>query len=433
MLNFKFTLFPISFLKTISKVGILTFLGNIVGIILLPVISKYFNQSDFGLFSLFFNLANILIPFISLGLSDAFISVFDEIELKLLLGASLISVVCIVPILVIIVYLLIYFNLFSYGLLPIWTISFFFLELMFVALIMIFQSWSVRKEEYNLIGSANFFLGVLKPVNQLVFGLAKSGFWGLLLSEIVARLFIVFVFIKKFKRIIFESVLLSLPNYFLIVKKYKIFLSRIPSTFLFNIGTALPTLLLTNAFGISEAGSFTFMLTILLIPSAFVQKVIGDVFIGFFSRILKENSYGAIDFFYRFLLMMIGLALVIGLIIYFFSPYIFDVLFDSKWNDSALMIILYLPYFIADFVVAPFGTILNMTNKPYYKLFFDIIRLLGFLFSYLISTHYFEGQSHKLIMLFSISGFFSYCIYLYFINKSLTNYILVNKILSHKS
>lgn len=427
MVRFFFKLSKSSFLRVAGKVGLLTFIGNIVGILLLPLISRYFTQDEFGLFALFFNLSNIFIPFITLGLNDAFISVREEDELNLLLGSSLICVAVISPVVCTIIFVLIYFNFFGYGNLPLWSILFFFAELVLVSLIMVFQSWSVRKEAYRSIGISNFFLGVLKPTSQILFGLNGFGFLGLLFSEIFARLVCLFVFLKKFRFSVFSTVKKARPLVTTVIKKHKIFLSRVPSTFIFNLGTALPTLLITNEYGLQSAGYFTFMMTLLIIPSAFVQKVLGDVFIGFFFQKLQKGQKTAILFFKKFLLMLICIALSLSGLLYLFADKLFTVFFGNQWQASASMLILYIPYFIGDFSVAPFGTILNMRNKPHYKLVFDLVRMAGFFIS-AISVSFFSSSVNMLVLSFSVTGLFSYFIYLLLIFRSLgvTNFSLTS-------
>lgn len=426
MNQFFIRVYKSSFLKIAGKVGILTFVGNIIGILLLPVISKYFTQDEFGLFALFFNLLNIFVPFITLGLNDAFISVTDEDELNLLLGTSLICVAIISPVLCFIIFGFVYFDLFGYGLLPLWSLVFFLIEMILVALVLIFQSWSVRKAAYVHVGISNFFLGFLKPTNQILCGITSLGFFGLILAEVIARLGSLIVFLRKFRFSIISSIKKAKPSFYGTIGKYKIFLSRLPSTFIFNLGTALPTLLITNEFGITQAGNFTFMMALLIIPSAFVQKVLGDVFIGFFFQKYQDSPKTASRFFKYFFITLFFVAILLAGGVYFFATYLFNFFFGNQWQIAASMLILYIPYFIGDFTVAPFGNILNITNRPHYKLIFDVLRLVGFFLSaFLIS--FFGGSINTLILLFSISGLISYLVYFFLIVNSL-NSVKANKL-----
>lgn len=397
--------------RSIGGVGGAALFAQGIGLAVSPISSRLFSQAEFGQFGLFFGLANVLSTVAVLGWADAILAPSDDDEAKALLAVGLWCVLIASPVVAAATGALIHWRLFGYGALPWWSAVLMAAEVVAIGVVMLLQMWIIRMRRFRALAHGHAVLGTIRSIGQVVAGVLRSGFLGLGLSEVLSRAAVGLVLTHASIEDLRVARSLSVSRVSQVAWKYRHFpMFRTPSTFANNVGSAMPAALVTMAYGVSSAGLYMLMSTVIVAPSGLVQKAVGDVFLGHFAERFRKDPDAARRFLLGVALTLATLSIIPAVLLWEWGPSIFGVLFGENWRAAGRLAGTMAPLLMADFAIGPLGGTLNVANRPESKLVFDVVRLSGFAAAYLLATRS-GAPLESMVQSFAIFGVVAYVVY----------------------
>ena len=384
-----------------------TGLGQLIPIMLSPILTRIYSPIDFGGFGLYLAYASILSVFAN-GRYD-----FSIIEPKLEKVAEMLMYIG--------VYLTVLFSFFLFFLiifLPYVGINIvallkignwiYFLPISVFSISMnsIFSFWLNRKKMYQemsfnrvlnsgSVSGLSFFLGV----NKFLTG-------GLILGHILGQFFAVLLLltkifnISKLRNLKFVKVKAVMYLYI----QYPRFL--IPGTLASEISTNAPIILITALFSSSVTGFFTFANRIVNLPISFIGNAIGEVYRQEASEeyIINGNCK---KLYLQTLLKLFYVSIIPSLTLFIFGESLFSFVFGTNWAGAGKIAEYFSFLIFFQFLSTPmaFTIVFNKSQKSdmilqFFRAFFSIISIfVGYkmddylisvlLYTIVFSTYYF--------------------------------------------
>jgi len=364
-------------LGAMVQTGAAAALSQVMVLVTMPIASRLFDQSAFGVLGLMVAIANILAIVPHLGYSEAVMAAEDDHEADaLVVGVVAISIVSAVPI-ALLAWIAIRFDVLGYGELPAWSIGLIVVEAISITLTFLFQQRAIRAQQYRVLASSHLVLGGARSIGQVATGLAFANAFGLALSEVVSRVATAALMIWKA-----PPTLLRPPfdraQIGAVLKRFGSFAAmRAMATLLNSVNLALPILIISRHFSLAEVGALTFTLSILYAPLGFVQKSIGDVFVGTYLSLLQTDKRQAKRTILQTFWLLLAIATAGAAVLYFAGIQLFTFIFGSHWALAGQTAEVFAPAILLMIVITPLSSSLNVLRRPDIPVVFNLMRLAG--------------------------------------------------------
>jgi O-antigen/teichoic acid export membrane protein len=396
----------LKFNKGLLQILFGSILSQILPFFLLPFLTREVGSEVMGDYSLYLSIYSILIIFSTLRYDLAIVVEKDQENSKKLVGVSIVISFFISILLMVFVLL---FNEYLWDklntignylfLLP---ISIFMGTLMQLCINVFnrnahFLKISIIKLLFALISSILPFLFIYFDVQSNA--IINSFIIGQLASAIFAL-----IYLKDYLNFnelyhFFDRKILSLH------KEYP--LVNLPSSLLDSIAGAMPLLYITSVFGSSEAGFFSLMNRVLMIPSSLIQFTFATYFFGRFAE-LNRKGENFRKYLFTTILVLISILIVPFLILMIAGSDVFIMIFGEEWLKSGKFTEIYSMAALLKTVISPFILTFAVLNKLKIVAFWQagyfignlIIILCGFKFldQYLIALTILDITSYLLCL-----------------------------------
>lgn len=360
---------------SILRVGGATVIAQAVGLAAIPVLSRVYDETAFGVFGLFFNLVTVTGVVSTLGLHEAVLAPHRRADALALLGAGVVANAVMSILIALFAFGLIRGNAFGLGVLPVWSAALVAPAQWLIGMTMILQIWTVRKRAVNSLALASISQGVGRAGTQAALGLTVGGGWlGLLAGEIVGRGLAVGTMASRCWPDLRLSARVSLRKMTAAVIRFREFpLWRTPSHLANNLAATMPLFLMASVFAPQTVGQFAFMMMIVVAPVGLVLRAVGDVFLGEFGARFRSDPRSARTLLHRTAGALAAITVPPSLLLAFAGAPLFALVFGSNWREAGMMAAVYVPVLVGNLVVAPLGGVLNVTRRPSFKLAVDLI------------------------------------------------------------
>ena len=409
--------------RSMAHVGGATALSQLIGLAVLPLVSRHLGQVAFGQFGLFFTLATTLGAAGALGLPEALLAARRWREAMALLAAALRAVLLMGLVCAAITFVLVRTDSFGLGRLPGWTFLVMAPVIWLISLAMVLQLWLVRRRRFKSLASAYVSQGALRGGTQVAASMAAPalGWLVLLGAEIVGRLSTVLVMGAPARLAIAAAIRIDRRRWWSAVVRYWRFpVFRTPSMLANNLAAGLPLFLLASAFAARDIGNFTFMMAIVVGPVGFMQRAVGDVFLGEFSARYRRGGREARSLLLKTAAALMCIAAPVALALMFLGPILFGFVFGQSWRGAGVLAAAYAPIFLGNLVVAPLGGALNVTGRPGYKLAVDLSGIAALTLSFGISRALGFDVTHT-TSAFAVASLCAYSLYFLLILRAVGN------------
>lgn len=371
--------------RSIGGVGAAAAVGQFLTLAASPVLARIYDQESFGAFGLFFGVANIVATVVMLGLNDAIIAADDDgTAWALARACGSTALVLTVPA-VLLVLVLRSRGLFGLGAMPVAALWLLLVEVPVLCALSIAQASLVRARAFVGVAHGHLALGASRAGAQIGTGILLGGFVGLATGEIVSRFCAVIAMgfaLVHFLQSAKTDVRVPIVHVFRQFRNFIVF--RTPSTVLGAVAVVAPTFVMATAFDLRQAGFFSLMYATVMAPIGFVQKAVGDVFLGHYATRLKTDRPAATQFFWKTVAALAVPAAMAVLIFVLFAPDLFRIAFGPKWLPSGVMAVATAPLLFASLIVVPVSQVVNAANRPHFKLYFDVTNLVMLGFAYVV-------------------------------------------------
>lgn len=395
----------------VKDVVVLTFgslLAQTIMVLIMPILSRLYLPSDFGLLAVFIAASTVISTLITLRYEINLLIPRSSIEarcllhlcfaLAVVLGLVVVVCVCLMPISVL------YFV--KLGELDSWLVL-----VCFVAIVISMNSiafyWLNRCKQYKKIA-------VLRTLQSIAFAVAASFFGivelknGLLLAQIIAFTLLFFLIVRYIPICVeFNCVgILVAAKKYSSTPKY-----ALPSALLDVITTQLPIVLIGVWYGSAEAGQFNLAWRVLVLPSSIIGIAIGQVFFQRFAA-LWPDSGSAMSLLKKTWFSLGFFGIFPMLIFIFLGDEIFSFVFGSQWSPAGQIAALLSPMIFASFIHSPTSvtsTVLGLQKNVFvFSLFILLYRPFAIYLGVMFDDFYFGLSMYVVLEIFQIILFQSY-------------------------
>jgi lipopolysaccharide exporter len=367
-----------AFLSNIIKLFSATLIGQLLGILVTPVLSRLYSPADFGLFQLFLSIISIIAVISCLSYESAILlpekneDAANLVSLCLFLIGSTSIIVSVI------------FFVFS-GFIeqtlnaPGFSHYAFLIPLGIVcnSIAFVLSFWITRREEYGTLAKANVTSSFSSRSVSVGFGIYSPTPFGLIFGTIINDATIVCILLKKtiedyqiFQKVSYEKIRQIAIRY----KKFPQYnmISELASGFSMQI----TPLMLALFFSPVIVGYYAMSFLVVRLPSKVIGSSITTVFFQKASE--EKNRTGGVKNIVKSVnarLISIGVFAMLLLVI--MGPELFTFALGAKWATAGVYAQILAPVFFLGFITSPLLSIFNVLEQQKISLWFNAWNLLS--------------------------------------------------------
>ncbi|WIM44354.1 lipopolysaccharide biosynthesis protein [Methanosarcina mazei] len=393
-----------NFITNILKLVSGSVTAQILGILLIPIITRIYNPDDFGIFQLFISISGILVIVSTFSYQLAIMLPKTEED------AANITSVCVVLVTlisiltgVVVLFIPEDINIFNTpGIskyLPLLPVIIFLNGMFFVQ-----NYWLSRKTRFGVIAGSRVSNTLTSKISQI--GLAKMSVtpFGLIGGYIAGYAFADIVMLKGVKKDIQIFKKVSVKRMKEVAIQYKKFpLFSFWSSIANTISPQVPAFLLAYFYSTAVVGHFSLANQVVNLPMGIVGGAIGQVFFQKVSEVKNGNGEGDMKVIVGEVynkLISIGLFPMILLVI--LGEQIFTFAFGEEWGISGTYVRILVPWIFLVFLSSPITTLYNVFEKQKVWLIFSMSLLVSRVVALVIGGRY--GSPEFALALYSFTG-----------------------------
>lgn len=362
-----------SFLMILSS-GI----AQIILIITTPIITRLYSPAEFGEFTIFSNIAMILIPIINARYDLLIVNAKNDRSANILSQISflisLLILLILIPILAI-----------SAWLYPNFILDFIFIIIMLflVSLTNIFTNYLNKERKYKVLSLINVFRAGSMALLQIIFGLLSLGSLGLIIGFSLSYITGITLGYKTFKKH-FNIVRNKEETKALFLENKNQLVYSTPSILLNSLSFSVVVFFIGILYTNTEVGIYGMAIRVLGIPVTIISLGLSKIFMQ------QANDYYIERGNFRNLLLKFSSTLVIVSIIlyvplYLFSEELVNILLGHSWVDAITVIKIVIPLFVIRLIVSTVSLSVIVLQKQQLELILQALFLIGTTVTFVIS------------------------------------------------
>ncbi|CCE57986.1 TPA: oligosaccharide flippase family protein [Staphylococcus argenteus] len=362
-----------SFLMILSS-GI----AQIILIVTTPIITRLYSPAEFGEFTIFSNIAMILIPIINArydllivnAKNDRIANILSQISFLI----SLVIILILIPVFMV-----------SALLFPNFILDFIFIIVMLflVSLTNIFTNYLNKERKYKVLSLINVFRAASMALLQIIFGFLAFGSLGLIIGfslSYIAGLTLGYRTFKKHFNIVKDKE--EAKEIFLENKNQLVYST--PSILLNSLSFSVVVFFIGILYTNTEVGIYGMAIRVLGIPVTIISLGLSKIFMQ------QANDYYIEYGNFRNLLLKFSSALIIVSIIlyvplYLFSEELVNILLGKNWGDAIIVIKIVIPLFVVRLIVSTVSLSVIVLQKQQLELILQALFLVGTTITFIIS------------------------------------------------
>jgi O-antigen/teichoic acid export membrane protein len=379
-----------------------TALAQAIGLLVAPALTRIFDPSDFGVFSVYNSVVSILVPIASARYCMAIMLPGEEEDALALLWLS--NIVAIVFGLIVLVITLLLGEKFKAVSGGIFSATWIFLIPLAIIIGSFYQSltlWGMRVRQFKIIGLSKIFQVSSMLGTQLLSGLAGSGaiglVWGHIIGHSVGTFFTAALTLDRRKVLSQYSKVCKIKKVAFRYRRFPLYMTW--GGLMDGLSLDLMPILLALFFAPAEIGLYALTYRVVSVPISLIGRSLSNVI---FQRASEIRASGKdLKGIILKVLPMVALASgAIAVVLVTLGPWLFRVVFGKAWTSAGQFAQLLAPMFFVQFLVSPFSTILVVLERQRSLTIIQGVLFLGTLGPILIggSLNY---DAYETIALFS--------------------------------
>ena len=381
------------------------FLSQIVLLCGSIFLTRIFSPEDFGLIAFYISIVNILVVVSTLRYEHSIILPKKDSDSYDIMKITK-KIVVYFSITILLIIILFNQEILNFISKPELEYFFIFLPLfiIFNSFFFIYRSWLVRKKKFKRIAIGTLIKSIVLTLSLILGGIIFNDVLVFLFANILAQLV----------ETLYLQYEITKGNYDKTnaIKQLKIYSDfpkfSLPADLISTYSSQNPILLFSFFFGDYVVGQFSITQRVLAIPIKFISGSTLEVYKQKASEAYNEkrNCYDICLSTFKKLFIV---GLIPTVILFFFAPKLFEVLFGQEWRDAGLYARYMLPMFFLQFSIRPLSYTLYIAGKQNYNLYWQIGLLILTSIGIYIGVLY--ESSHISIIGFSLTYFIMYLIY----------------------
>lgn len=380
-----------------------TAIAQVIGFMLMPVISRLFTPSDFGVFGSFNAVVGVIAAGITLEYEQAIMLPKEKNDAFHLFFISCIAIViisflCLLACLIAPIYLMALIKVQE-----IWGLVLLVFSVFIIGSNIVLQAWCVRAKAFQYTSASQVIRSLSTNSMQVGFGFFKIGPIGLIMSNVLADLIASINLFRVFSRDVMQSSPeISWVRIKQLAKEYRDFPIYSASQNVINaMSSGIPVLLLTHFFGIAVAGGYAFGIRLIFTPMGLLTRALRQVL---FQKAGETQHHGG-SLLSLYTKVTVGLFIVgifPALIIIIWAPQIFSLIFGTQWymaGEYARSLMIWVLFVFCNVPAILFARLIRIQRTVF---FYDLILLIARVSLLVISGLYLTAlQSITLFSLLS--------------------------------
>lgn len=402
-----------SFLMILSS-GI----AQVILIITTPIITRLYSPTEFGEFTIFSNIAMILIPIINARYDLLIVNTKND------RSANILSQISFLISLLILLILIPIFAI-SAWLYPNFILDFIFIIIMLflVSLTNIFTNYLNKERKYKVLSLINVFRAGSMALLQIIFGLLALGSLGLIIGFSLSYIAGITLGYKTFKKH-FNIVRDKEETKALFLENKNQLVYSTPSILLNSLSFSVVVFFIGILYTNTEVGIYGMAIRVLGIPVTIISLGLSKIFMQ------QANDYYIEYGNFRNLLLKFSSILVIVSIIlyvplYLFSEELVNILLGHSWVYAITVIKIVIPLFVIRLIVSTVSLSVIVLQKQQLELILQALFLIGttatFVISKMLNLTFLNFVSINTVVLIVSYMIFFIALYYFAKNKQFKN------------
>ena len=370
--------------------------SQIIPFITIPILSRIYTPTDFGIYEIYYSLMTILVVIPNLRLENAMLLEKDDNK-----SFNLLFFIFISNLFFFISFLILFF-IFKNQILSFYDIHNY-QKLIFLVPISIFISslynlfslFLVRFSLFKSLALSKIFVSVFNAIIQIYLGFLFLGSYGLIYGNIIAYFFgLLLILIPCWNLIKNYKIQISKDQIFVLLKKYKSFVYyTLTADFISNFSQQLPTIMIGKHFSSFSLGFYSIARRIVGLPLSFISGAVQDVYkkeaIDEFNQTKK-----IINTFMSTFILLSFLGLLIVIFLFLFGEFLIISFLGDQWAPGVEIVQILSVLFSIRFVSGTLNYVFLIKSKQILDFIFQIIQLifvfLSFKFASLLEYNFTE-------------------------------------------
>jgi O-antigen/teichoic acid export membrane protein len=380
-----------AFLKHVSTLAGGTAIAQFINFGVYFFIGRFYYPSDFGVFGLLTATAGVISVAAAGRFEVAIMIPHEKEKAKSLLRLSILVLGITVSVTFFLIALLRLAQSVSSRYIPVFHTYFFWIPflVLILSLYQISSVWLNRHIGYRVLTLSRIVNASFNGALCVLFGLFHPGYTGLLVSYFLgstsALLFISGKKIYPVMRLLKKT---NKAESIAVAKEYKHFPSfNVPQALIDSLQFNMLIFLCGYFFSAELVGKLSFSLRILQMPLSFIGAAIAQVFYQQAADKIRNNEtvFPLVRNTLKSSLLIFFPAFVA---LFFFGPFLFKLLFGSKWEDSGIIASLLIFWLYADFIRSPLSQVAIVKHWQKQWLLYSYIANGIHIFVFIICYYY---------------------------------------------
>lgn len=309
-------------------------IAQLTTLAVLPIISRLYSTSDFGILALVLAISNIISPAVCLKFDSVVLITKSERDTRVATSIAIASTLLLSAVSAALSHSIagVVFAQRSVPYLAAWVFAVSALSGIFALLSQI----AIRDQMYSAVAKRNAYQAIITSVSQLGLGFFKTNQPGLLWGSLLGRCAGIIGLAVGTRHYVGRHRLKDIPH--LLREHWRFPLVFAPSAVLNAIGLQLPVIVVASRFGVDSAGHLSMAERVVGMPIALIGAAMGQMFVGELSNMMRNSERRFVSFFLRITAALGVLALVLfGGLALLADPLLVLVL-GSQWDNSVVFI-----------------------------------------------------------------------------------------------
>ena len=363
-----------NFLSNMIKLSSSTLTGQVIGLLVTPILARIYTPADFGIFQLFVSIVALIAPISCFSYFYAILLPEKEED------SANITVLCIFLIALVSCITTAVFFIFSGNIesslnapgfsryLPLLPLA-----ILFSGCSYVFGHWASKKEEFGIIAKANVLSSCTGKGFSIGSGLFSPTPFGLILGTIINDATIVIILLKRSMTDFTLFYNTSYQKIIDMVRRYKKFPQySMGADLAGNAAVQIIPFILAFMFSPVIVGYYSMAYLILRLPSKLIGNSIGTVFFQQASaeRKLTGGVKNVVKTVHR---RLISFGIFICLIMMIAGPEMFSFVLGPQWTTAGIYAQIFAPWFFVAFISIPLAYIYSVLEKQSVSLWFSLL------------------------------------------------------------
>jgi len=379
-------------------------MAQIVTFAFIPIITRLYTPTEFGLYSLFFSIVSILGLISSLKYDQAIMLPKSDKDAQALVFLSIL-ITCgmvIVTIFILAIFYDFFIEYFDENEIFIWMIPF---GVALLGILQIFNAYSSRKQFYKKLATVkvinSFTVVGVQSLSKYIFK-----YNGLVLGKLLADTLSLFLLLKfHFKRNTLQLKSLTKRRIKLNAKRHDHFPKYQSFTvFLNSISQNIPIMLLASLYSPEIAGYYALTVRVLQVPIGLIGSSTKEVYYQKASK-MYANRENIFELYKKTTVTLLKLFIVPFFIVLLFGGHLFSFVFGEEWIESGKIAQILILWFLFLFINSPSMITFSILKLQKVQMKMEIISLIMRFLSIYIGYYFFNSYilSISLFLLISVS------------------------------